>query len=101
MPAARLPFGVGIEADFQTLGVHIVIERLHAGGKALRSRLYEAEGVAHTVPTVVDVDVLVACLARAAGHHGIRDFANELLTHIVHWNLFQLFQPIGGFWRGP
>ncbi len=74
---------VGVDAELQSLGVHVVGERFDAAGKARGVRDEPSLGVARHLPAIVDHDVLVAGVAHAVGGHGVGRFLDELRAHVA------------------
>src|SRR6266849_4459794 len=60
--------GVGVHAELQSFGVHVIGERLHAVGEALG---------------VDDVDELVADVFHAGADHGVGHLADQFVTDVA------------------
>ena len=75
---ARLASRVRVDAELETLGVHVVGERLHAAREADRIGDDTAGPVARHLPAVVDHDVPIAGVAHAARHDRVRGLLNKL-----------------------
>ena len=69
---------VAVDTQFQAFCVNVVCQRFHTIGKLLGVTLDEPVGITLTVPTVVDVDVLIAGFAQSAGHHRIGNTFDNL-----------------------
>ena len=86
--------GTGVDADLQSFGVDVVGQRLHVGKFVVG--LDESIGVALALPGVVDVDVDVAGIAHAGGHHARQRRRARPHHSRVPAKWFQLFHPMGG-----
>src|SRR5690242_4444438 len=65
--AAGLRSSVGIDAEFESLGMDVVAERLHTRGKALRVGLDISMRVARALPAIVDHNIEIAGVAHSGG----------------------------------
>ena len=61
----------------------IVSQRLYATGKTFRISLYEAVGIALSVPAVVEVYISVSCIAHSRFHKGVGDASDEFFIDIA------------------
>src|SRR5439155_313870 len=80
---ARLASRVGVDPELESLGMHVVSERLHAAGEAGGIGDDAAGPVARHLPAVVDHDVVIAGVAHAARDDCIRGFLDELGAHVA------------------
>nr|GEU28380.1 hypothetical protein [Tanacetum cinerariifolium] len=81
--AARGGAHVRVDADLQTLAVHIVGQRLHPGREAVGIGMDHALVVTLAVPAVVDVHVHVAGVLQAALDHHVGRVADQLFVDIA------------------
>src|SRR5438477_6763613 len=75
--------GVRVDAQLESLAMHIVRQRLHAGWEALGVGLDVAVGVALALPAIVNVHVLEAGVLQARLDHGIGGLADQSLVDIA------------------
>src|SRR3989442_9301714 len=80
---ARLPSRVGVDAEFEALGVHVVGERLDAVGEARGIRHESSLRVTYHLPAVVDHDVPIPSVAHAARDHGVGGFADQPVRDVA------------------
>src|SRR3989442_15381385 len=80
---ARLPSRVGVDAEFEALGVHVVGERLDAVGEARGIRHESSLRVTYHLPAVVDHDVPIPSVAHAARDHGVGGFADPPVRDVA------------------
>src|SRR5258708_2417595 len=72
--------GVGIDAEFQALGVDIVGESFDARGESFRVGDDVAGGGAGDLPAIVDDDVFVAGVLHAAANEGVGGGLDKILV---------------------
>src|SRR5712691_7901956 len=74
---------IGVDAEFQALGVNVVGESLDAGRESVRVGYDVAGGVAADLPAIVDDNVFVAGVLHAAGDKGVGGGLDEIFGYVA------------------
>src|SRR5713101_492217 len=83
--AARAGFraSIGIDAEFEALGVDVIGEGLDAGGESFRVGDDVGSSVAADLPAIVNDDVFVAGVLHAAADEGVGGGLDEILVDVA------------------